>query len=361
MGNNRSGSPAWERPLICRWIGTIVAAVAACGPEYQFQPEDPVFFAESEFSYVASSKLHESTQVEADRLALFGPSDLARTDTGYAVLDSGNDRLLLFDLELNLGRIVGGEGSGPGEFRFPRRLARWDDTLVVLDANLRRISRFSLDGDFISTAPAWGNPEDVALHPVLGVLIVTDADANYYLARPSANDPAAPPSPFAEIPSGLEVESVGSYRHRTNLVAVTPDGTIHVLDGRHLALVSYGPDGSLTSAMYLPEEERELRMGRNRRLDEALGGPRRVLASPIVNRLDPLPDGRLFATVPRMRTDPEHQVGYVLDPRNGEAIPVRLPPQLSEMGAPFLDGDRFVVARARTGMALFELALVERE
>lgn len=82
---------------------------------------------------------------------------------------------------------------------------------------------------------------------------------------------------------------------------------------------------------------------------------------PIVNRLDPLPDGRLFATVPRLPTDPEHRVGYVLDPENGEAIPVRLPPQRSEMGTPFLDGDRLVVAGARAGMALFELALLERE
>ena len=82
---------------------------------------------------------------------------------------------------------------------------------------------------------------------------------------------------------------------------------------------------------------------------------------PIVNRLDPLPDGRLFATVPRLRTDPEHRVGYVLDPENGEAIPVRLPPQRSEMGTPFLDGDRLVVAGERAGMALFELALLERE
>ena len=55
------------------------------------------------------------------------------------------------------------------------------------------------------------------------------------------------------------------------------------------------------------------------------------------------------------------RVGYVLDPEIGEAIPVRLPPQLSETGTPFLDGDRLVVARDRTGMALFELVLVNRD
>lgn len=197
---------------------------------------------------------------------------------------------------------------------------------------------------------------------MLGVLIATDADADHYLARLSASDPAAPPLPFAEIPRGLEVESVGYYRPRTNRVAVTPDGAIHVLDGRHLALVSYGPDASLTRVMYLPDEERARRMERSQARVEALGGPGRVLSSPIVNRLDPLPDGRLFATVPRLRTDPEHRVGYVLDPENGEAIPVRLPPQRSEMGIPFL-GWRPAGGGAHAGrdMALFELVLLERE
>ena len=355
-----AGERLFARPLVPGWFIGAIVAVAACGPEYRFRPEDAVFFAESRFAYEAASMLFESTRAEADRLALFGAGDLASTDSGYVVLDSGSDRLLLFDRELNLARIVGGEGSGPGEFRFPTRLARWGDTIVVLDVNLRRVSRFSLEGDFISTAPVWGNSQDVALHPVVGVLIATDTDANHYLARLSATDPVEPPSPFAEIPPGLGMGTVGYFQARTDLVAVTPDGTIHVLDGRHLALVSYDTDGSLVGVSYLPDAERALRMDRNRRQVEALGGTRVVVASPIVNRLDALPDGRLFATVPRLATDPEHRVGYVLDPENGEAIPVRLPPQLSEMGAPFLDGDRLVVARTRTGMAIAEVVRRER-
>lgn len=106
-----AGSP------IAGWLVAALAGAAGCGPEYQFRPEDPVFFAESDFAYEAESMLYGSTQGEADRLALFGPNDLAGTGDGYVVLDSGNDRLPFFDRELSLVRVGGGEGGGPGEFR----------------------------------------------------------------------------------------------------------------------------------------------------------------------------------------------------------------------------------------------------
>ena len=348
-----------------RWLfgaTAVIASVAGCSLQNGDDRGDPVFFWESDYGYEAVSILGESTQVEADRLALFGVMDLVRTNAGYLVVDSGNDRLLLFDWKTGLARIVGREGSGPGEFQFPTRIARWGDTLVVLDANLRRVSRFSLDGGFVSTIPVWGNSEDVALHPSLGILVVTDADRHHYLARLNELEPDKAPLAFAPIPTGLGMEAAAYFQARTDRVAVTPDGTIHVLDGRHLALVSYGIDGSVISVLYLPEEERARRMEENRLEDEALGGPRVVVASPIIDRLEALPDGRLFATVPRLATDPEHRIGYVLDLENREAISVRLPPRLSEWGSSlFLDGDRLVVARTRTGMALFELALLDQE
>ena len=343
------------------WLLGATTAAAGCSLQNGDDPGDPRFFRESNYGYEAVSIVHESTQAEADRLALFGVMDLIRTDAGYLAVDSGNDRLLLFDRKINLTGIVGREGSGPGEFRFPTRLARWGDTLVVLDASLRRVSRFSLDGGFLSTVPVWGNSEDVALHPVLGILVVTDADPDHYLARLNELEPDQAPLAFAPIPTGLGMEAGAYFQARTDRVAVTPDGTVHVLDGRHLALVSYDIDGSLIRVLYLPEEERARRMEKNKLGDEALGGSRVVVASPIINRLEALPDGRLFATLPRLATDPEHRVGYVLDPENREAIPVSLPPQLSEWGSSFLDGYRLVVARTRTGMALFELALLDRE
>ena len=71
-----------------------------------------------------------------------------------------------YDRELNLARIVGGEGSGPGEFRFPTRLARWGDTIVVLDVNLRRVSRFSLEGDLHIDGSSVGEFQDVPSIPV---------------------------------------------------------------------------------------------------------------------------------------------------------------------------------------------------
>jgi hypothetical protein len=69
-----------------------------------------------------------------------------------AVANAGSSTLRFFDLEGTFLREVGGVGDGPGEFRRLTSLERYGtDSLVAFDADLRRISIFSADGDIART------------------------------------------------------------------------------------------------------------------------------------------------------------------------------------------------------------------
>jgi hypothetical protein len=73
-------------------------------------------------------------------------------DDRIVVTNAGSRELRIFDREgLFLG-AVGGDGEGPGEFRFPTRVRRIGrDSLMVWDQRLNRTSFFDLQGQFLGT------------------------------------------------------------------------------------------------------------------------------------------------------------------------------------------------------------------
>ncbi len=81
-------------------------------------------------------------------------------DGGFVLLDSGNRHLVMLNLLGEVEAVLGGEGSGPGEFRYPRYLDIHDDEIMAGDIMLQRYSVFGLDGEYrrdmrwrISTMP----------------------------------------------------------------------------------------------------------------------------------------------------------------------------------------------------------------
>ena len=154
-----------------------------------------------------------------------------------------------------------------------------------------RVAYLTLEGDFVTSKQFRGNANDVALHPELGLLVAGDAFPDHYLSRLTPTGETA----FGPIPPELVVDHEGLFRLPSNLVAVTPDGLIHVLDGNQLALVSYLPDGELVGVAFLPKRMRVRELREQQETIEAFGGPTRVLGAPIVSTLRPSPDGRLFA------------------------------------------------------------------
>lgn len=85
------------------------------------------------------------------------------------VMDTGNDRVAVFDSEGDFSHQFGREGEGPGEFQRAMHIWILGDTVLVSDGPARRTHAFLLDGSHISTqilqAPE-PKTEDRPGHPV---------------------------------------------------------------------------------------------------------------------------------------------------------------------------------------------------
>ena len=122
------------------------------------------------------------------------------------------------------------------------------------------------------------------------------------------------------IPDELRPDPEGPFQLRMDLVTVSDDGLIHVLDQDQIALVSFDTDGTLMSVLFLPKEIRDLRLRENRETIEVLGGPERVLGTQFVSSLRPVEDGRLFA-----RITSENTIGLFLNVKRHEAARLAVP------------------------------------
>lgn len=299
-------------------VAALVAAVAAtlclggCDDVPHALPgSGTLSFTVSGPGYVVGPVLFQTADAE-----LFGADDIVGTGAGYLLTDSRNDRLMIYDRQLALVHQVGQTGSGPGEYQFPTALASGGDRVAVLDQNLARVSYLTPTGEFMSSQQVRNNPSDLALHPRLGLLVVENASPVHYLNRYDVGEPNV----FGEMPTWLAGDSEGAFRLRQDLVAVTPDGSVHVLDSRQLVLVSYAESGAFDQAAFLPEQMRKGVIDRRNGLVGEFGGPGRVFGYQAASQLQPLPDGRLFVRITWGRV-----IGYVLDPGSLEAEPVVVP------------------------------------
>ncbi len=334
-------------PSSARWPGIVsrtvalglagALGVAGCGGAPEAEHDGRVYFSEStgQVYEIGSS---EARLDQLDERVSFGSiADVLATPGGYFVADGLDPRIVLLDRNLDPVRIVGREGEGPGEYEFPSRLARADDRILVLDGGNGRVAYLTLEGDFVESQRIPGFASDIALHPELGLLVAGNAFPDHYLARVTAQGDTA----FGRIPEELRVDVGGLFRWPMDLVTVTADGAIHVLDANQLALVSFRPDGELASVTFLPRETRARKMKNTQETDEALGGPTRVLGTQSVTTLGSLQDGRLFARITSVRPDSVITKGLVLDLERLEAIPLVFPAarnRQSTRGGVYIDG-----------------------
>lgn len=259
---------------------------------------------------------------QLDERVTFGSiADVLATPAGYFVADGLDPRIVLLDRNLAPVRIMGGEGEGPGEYGSPSRVVRADDRILVLDVGNGRVAYLTPEGDFVASRRIPGLANDIAVHPALGLLVAGNAYPDHYLARLTQEGETA----FGPIPAELAVDYGDVFQMPHDLVAVTPDGLIHVLDGDQLALVTFRPDGERASVIFLPKEMRARELKRDQEEVEALGGPERVVGTYIVLTLTPFGDGRLLARITSEDANGTITKGLVLDPERLEAIPLVFP------------------------------------
>ena len=81
------------------------------------------------------------------------------------MVNRGSQEVRFYSLEGRHIRSVGGDGSGPGEFRRPSRIWRWGaDSLRVWDGRLRRFSFMDIQGAVARTEQVeWSADEPFPL------------------------------------------------------------------------------------------------------------------------------------------------------------------------------------------------------
>ncbi|MYA63557.1 MAG: hypothetical protein F4139_03845 [Gemmatimonadetes bacterium] len=279
-----------------------------------------MYFSEDDSAYVMSNVVARLGGLGDDRIMLGSIVDIEKIPSGWAVLDGINRQVVFLDDDLNPMRTVGGPGDGPGEFQAPGQLATVGDTIAVLEMGSGgRMTYLGPQGDFLRVSGHVGHPVmSVAIHPDLGRFFPI-LSREHYLVRDTEKEGSRR---IARIPAAFvpEIEgSAGLAGMTPNLVAVTADGAAHVLDGEHLALVSFNPDEDHAGLIaLLPREMRDRKLRERSEAGSTLGG-HEVLTTQTVMRLDALADGRLFASV-RYGTSR----GYVLNPASLTATSIDL-------------------------------------
>ncbi len=212
------------------------------------------FDAEGRFIATWGRFVDVGSQVGASPGAFFGPRDIAITTDGKVlVMDTGNERIQVFEQDGRYLRMFGGEGRGVGQFREPVGLAldrtgniyvadTWNQRIQVFSSEFEPVTQYAVpqwssiaathkpylavggDGSIYATAPERGgllrmrDGVVTALTPSQGPklalpvgirvaadgLYVSDAQSGVVIVYQLGRDEPAPPaasSPEAESPS----------------------------------------------------------------------------------------------------------------------------------------------------------------
>ena len=347
---------SWFRRLPGRRLaaGLSLLTLVSCNTPSSAPVGQAAFFTESDSAYAIRGLI---AQLDInDERALFGSvaSVVENADGGFVAIDALNQRLVFMDQDLNPVRTVGRQGEGPGEYQLPWVLVRDEDEFLVLDQGHARVTHLTASGRFVGMQQLGGFIRDVAIHPELGLLVAGMEFSGYYLSRVIESEQ----TPLAAKPAELRAEP-SFFQLPNDLVAVTPDGRIHVFDGSRLALVSYDGAGRPLKWAYLPEEMRTALLEKDAKTTEAMGGPTVVLGSELGTVLQAFGDRRLFLRITYLDT-----IGFILDPDSLSATPVKVPegPEwrwLRRTAIGLFDGKRLVVEGLEDGPAA--LAIVETE
>lgn len=199
------------------WLLTLAMGSAALA---QRMPQDNWYEVKT-FGTNASDQVNGSMGMALDR------------SNRLFVADSGNHRIQVFDRDGNLLYRWGSQGSGAGQFNYPRAICiTTNDLVYVADQNNNRVQVFDLQGAFLAQWPI-SQPTAMSFAPVTGEIHVADnqnkqvkvyaCDTNGTVLR-SWGTGGSLPGQLSDI-LGIAVDA-------------TPDGLIYLLD--------YDPAGNNT-------------------------------------------------------------------------------------------------------------------
>lgn len=295
------------RPCSPCLIGLLVA-IAAC--EEKGELEMRVTAPAVTVGEVIAARL---PSLVPDSFALSLPADVELRGDTIAVLDRGNDRIVLFDSALQPLAEFGRSGAGPGELNGAVSMEWVDEEFIVFDAENQRITRFGSAGNVLAArrVPAATAAQNFALDAE-GTAFVPYPWPNHLLLRIAADGSA---KPFGERP---EAATPHPTRVSLDRVAVTDGGVVHVLDWQY-RLHRIDPSGEVTRSRALPADFLAYERQQAGRLEALARNRSRVTAT--APNLTTTAEGDLLISVP----DGGGAIGLLVDPDRYEAAVLRVP------------------------------------
>jgi len=170
------------------------------------------------------------------------PSDVAVHQNKIYVVDGGNHRIVVYDLQGKFLFSFGSKGNKPGQFNYPVGIdAASNNRIYVADSGNKRIQIFSDKGIFLSSFAIknegeHGRPIDVLRHSKTGNLIVSSS--NHHLLTYS---------PKGKLLKrwGNNGKGRGEFRYPATL-AELKDGRIAVVDVLNSRVQVFNSDGTLS-------------------------------------------------------------------------------------------------------------------
>lgn len=315
----------------------------------------------------AAPQLRESTRVLVpERLEARGPKagpgssvdlylplDVMVRDSVVAVVDNGNDRVVLMDRDLNVVKVVGRAGGGPGEFEGPYRIQAHPEGWAVFDFGNRRFTFLTPAGEYVRTVNTPLPLKDFAVASD-GAIYAPHRDRHWYLLRLTGEGESV----FAARPDTGAIADTTAFLDgaRSPWLAVTAGDTVHVMDAHTGELHKFAPDGSRVMTRRLPSTLIDTLQGHVRDVQQAFPG---AIAA-YIKDLSVTSDGELLLLL----TGGVTTAALVIDPASYESRRILVPPDdpqwqvLLSAGSMFLAGD---VAYVLTDQDVVAIRLAERE
>ena len=212
--------------------------------------EDPSTVSKESSLVAQFSKVDENVEIIL-RGKGYDVYDLTSYRDNYILSDFRNNRLVVLDKNMNMKRVIGKIGSGPGRVTHPGEVGvSSDGTIYVVDSGNKRIEKFSIGGEYIGEFKyhrlfegfAVSGAGEVYLgHPETGSL-VTVYSSNGKVMRSFGKL-----KQFSEVYGDKLASKNHTFKNAINRVrfSVDNDGYIYLTFRLAPLLQKYSPDGSL--------------------------------------------------------------------------------------------------------------------
>ena len=242
--------------------------------------------------------------------------------------DTGNSRVRVVDRRLAILTTIGRHGSGPGELRGPTQLDVKGKTIGVLDVGNSRINLYDLQGEYRDAIRlplrvlSFGllNDSNVVVPDETGehgfTIMGLDGARERRGVRPAVltDVPVAYPNAREEL-RGTGIDRVAVLGEDV-VVADNVTGAIGLFELGGAPLATFSPPAELMQRVFQ----------RFRRIDESFGV--RNAFTPVYNDMVALEDGRLLLLMPV-----DDVIALLVDPRSFEVVIVEAASDAHDRGA----------------------------